>query len=268
MKAALARADTDTSVDPVARTRALVDKVMLAAWTLLAESGDEADRALAMARTLDAPELLIRALIAKGVVTAYDPELSQPYFAHANELAKGQDDPWIWSQLYIEEARSAMGAGDPPSCERAAAKALQVATAIGNHATVRAGHWALGWARGYQGDFASALVELSKAIDQAEAAHDTMLQLYGLLVQGFLRANLGDVGGARASADLALESASDLMEFFAAPWHATVAMACQAAGDGPGAQACVRHGPWAGVRQPHDGGGRLRVLCVGTAGGR
>ena len=27
------------------------------------------------------------------------------------------------------------------------------------------------------------------------------------------------------------------MEFFAAPWHATVAMACQAAGDGPGAQA-------------------------------
>jgi hypothetical protein len=142
MKAALAQGDTKTSVDLVTRTRALVDNVMLASWTLLAESEDKADRALAMARTLDDPELLIRALIANGVVTAYDPDLSQPYFAEANELAQGQDDPWIWSQLYIEEARSAMGAGDPPGCEHAAARALEVATAIGNHATVRAAHWA------------------------------------------------------------------------------------------------------------------------------
>jgi DNA-binding CsgD family transcriptional regulator len=189
-----------------------------------------------MARTLDDPELLIRALIANGVVTAYDPDLSQPYFAEANVLAKGQDDPWIWSQLYIEEARSAMGAGDPPGCERAAAKALEVATAIGNHATVRAAHWAYGWARGYQGDFLCALSELGKAIDQAAAAHDTMLQLYCLLAQGFLRAHLGDAGGARASADSALETAADLMEFFAAPAYATVAVACQAAGNGRGAQ--------------------------------
>ena len=48
-----------------------------------------------------------------------------------------------------------------------------------------------------------------------------MLQLYGLLVQGFLRAHLGDADGARASADSAQETASDLMEFFAAPWFAT-----------------------------------------------
>jgi predicted ATPase/class 3 adenylate cyclase/DNA-binding CsgD family transcriptional regulator len=237
MRAALGQADTNTSVDPVTRTRALVDKSMLAAWTLLAESDGEADRGLAIARTLDDPELLIRALIAKGVVTAYDPELSQPYFAEAYELAQGQDDPWIWSQLYIEEARSAMGAGDPPGCERAAAKALEVATAIGNHATVRAAHWAYGWARGYQGDYVGALGELGTAIDQAAAAHDTMLQLYGLLAQGFLRAHLGDVGGARTSADSVLETAADLMEFFAAPGYATVAVACQAAGDGRGALA-------------------------------
>jgi predicted ATPase/DNA-binding CsgD family transcriptional regulator len=237
MRAALEQADRNTSVAPLTRTRALVDKVMLAAWTLLAEGEDAADRALAVARTLDNPELLIRALIAKGVVTAYDPNLSQPYFAEASELAKGRDDPWMWSQLYIEEARSAMGAGDPPGCERAAEKALELATAIGNHATVRAAHWAYGWARGYQGDYLSALSELGTAIDQAADAHDTMLQLYGLLAQGFLRAHLGDVRGARASADSVLETAADLMKFFAAPGYATVAVACQAAGDGRGALA-------------------------------
>src|SRR3954453_4486803 len=64
-----------------------------------------------------------------------------------------------------------------------------------------------------------------------------MLHLYCLLAQGFLRAHLGDVDGARASADSALETAADLMEFFAAPGHATVGVSCQAAGDGRGAQA-------------------------------
>ena len=58
-----------------------------------------------------------------------------------------------------------------------------------------------------------------------------MLQLYALLVQGFARAALGDSDGARASADAALAAAADLMEFFEAPGHAAVAVACQAAGD-------------------------------------
>lgn len=76
MKAALEQADTTTSVDAVAQTRALVDKVMLAAWTLLSDSVDDADRALTLARSLADTELPIRALIACGVMTAYDPELS------------------------------------------------------------------------------------------------------------------------------------------------------------------------------------------------
>ena len=147
---------------------------------------DEAEQALTIARELDDPALLIRALIARGCDRAYDAELARPYFAEAIELARDLGDRWRLSQLYIEEARSAMGAGDPAACQRAAAKALEVASAIGNHATVRAGHWASGWARGFRGDFRGALRELGTAIDLATAAHDTMLQLYGLLVQGTL----------------------------------------------------------------------------------
>ncbi len=193
MKAALAQADTNTSVDPVTSTRALVDKVMLTAWTLLSDSVDEADRAVTRARGLGDPRLLIRALIACGVMTAYDTELSGRYFAEAHDLAQGLDDPWIWSQLYLEEARSAMGAGFPAACEEAVRKALEVARPIENHTTIRACYWARGWARAWQGDLHAALADLGKAIETAAAAHDTMLQLYSLLVQGFTRANLGDV---------------------------------------------------------------------------
>ena len=94
-------------------------------------------RALALAREVGDPALVIRGLIARGVSTYYDEELAGPCFAEAAELAQGLDDPWIWSQIYVEQARSALGAGDPVAVEDAAVKGLEVSTAIGNHATTR-----------------------------------------------------------------------------------------------------------------------------------
>lgn len=110
-----------------------------------------------------------------------------------------------------------MGAGDPDASEEAVQKALAVARPIGNHTTIRACYWARGWARAWQGDLHGGLTDLDEAIERASAAHDTMLQLYALLVQGFVRAQLGDSDGAHASADVALAVASDLIEFFCGP---------------------------------------------------
>ena len=174
---------------------------------------------------------LIRGLIARGVSTYFDEEMAAACFAEAAELAQGLDDPWIWSQIYVEQARSAVGAGDPVAVEDAATKGLEISTAIGNHATTRVFHWAQGWARAWQGNLHGALVQLDSAVEDAAAAQNTMLQLYALLVQGFTRANLGDSDGAHASADTALTAAADLMEFFEGLGQATVAVAYQAAGD-------------------------------------
>ncbi|WP_231988571.1 LuxR C-terminal-related transcriptional regulator [Mycobacterium sp. 1274761.0] len=236
MNAAFAHADA-SSVDTAVRSRALVDKVMLGAWTLLAENVVDADQAVTLARTVGDPKLLIRALIGRGVATAYDAEATRTYFTEATELAEGLDDPWIWSQLHLERARSAMGAGNPAACQEAAAKAYEIAAEIGDRTTTRTCLWAVGWARAWLGDITGALAKVDRAIDEAAAAHDTMLQLYALLVQGFARSHLGDVAGARASAEVALDAASDLMEFYVAPGYATLAMAYQAAGDGEAATA-------------------------------
>ena len=78
-EAALGQPNTSAPVDPAVQARALVDKVILVAWTLPAESLDESERALALAREAGDPALLIRALIARGVSTDYDEELA----AHA-----------------------------------------------------------------------------------------------------------------------------------------------------------------------------------------
>jgi predicted ATPase/DNA-binding CsgD family transcriptional regulator len=229
LKAALERESSTSPADPALHARALMDRVLLVAWTLRAESLDESERALALARADGDPALVIRGLITRGVSTYFDEDTSGACFAEAAELALGLDDPWIWGQLYVEQARSAVGAGDPVAVQHAAARGLEVSRAIGSHATTRVFHWAQGWARAWQGDLHGALIELDRAVE--DAAENRMLQLYALLMQGFTRASLGDSGGAHASAERALNAAADLMEFFEDLGHATVAVAYQAAGD-------------------------------------
>ena len=214
LETALGQEGRTTPVDPAVHARSLMDRVMLVAWTLRAECLEESARALALAREVGDPALVIRGLIARGVSTYYDEELAGPCFAEAAELAQGLDDPWIWSQIYVEQARSALGAGDPVAVEDVAAKGLEVSTAISNHGATRVFHWAQGWARAWQGNYHAALDKLDSAAEEAAAAHDTMLQLYALLVQGFTRAFLGDSDGAHASADVALAAAADLIAFF------------------------------------------------------
>ena len=231
LETALGQEGRTSPVDPAVHARSLMDRVMLVAWTLRAECLEESARALALAREVGDPALVIRGLIARGVSTYYDEELAGPCFAEAAELAQGLDDPWIWSQIYVEQARSALGAGDPVAVEDVAAKGLEVSTAIGNHGATRVFHWAQGWARAWQGNYHAALDKLDSAAEEAAAAHDTMLQLYALLVQGFTRAFLGDSDGAHASADVALAAAADLIAFFEGLGYAIVAVAYQATGD-------------------------------------
>jgi DNA-binding CsgD family transcriptional regulator len=231
LEAALGQEARTSPVDPAVHARSLMDRVMLVAWTLRTESPEQSATALALAREVGDPALLIRGLIAQGLSTYFDEEVSGACFAEAAELAQGLDDPWIWSQIYVEQARGAVGAGDPVAVEDAAAKGLAVSIAINNRATTRVFYWAQGWARAWQGDLRGALVKIDSATEDAGDARNTMLQLYALLVQGFTRAYLGDSAGAHATADAALAAAADLMEFFEGLGYATVAVAYQAAGD-------------------------------------
>ena len=56
---------------PAVRARALADSAMLAIWVGAADSLDQAQQALAIAREIDDPALLARALTACGFIAAY-----------------------------------------------------------------------------------------------------------------------------------------------------------------------------------------------------
>ena len=190
------------------------------------------NEALALAREVGDPALLIRGLIARG-----DQHLLRRRAGRRHALPRPPNLLRGW-MIHGSGARSTSSRPVPRSAP-AIPVAVEDAAAKGTRGINRdrkprddAGV-PLGPRLGtcMARRLARCLVKLDSAIEDAADAHDTMLQLYALLVQGFTRAYLGDSAGAHASADAALAAAADLMEFFEGLGHATVAVAYQAAGD-------------------------------------
>ena len=76
------------------RAGALADKAVLDAWVAAKFSLDQAQQALAIAREVEDPALVTRALTACGAVASYyDREVARSYFAEAIGLARGDRRP-------------------------------------------------------------------------------------------------------------------------------------------------------------------------------
>ncbi|MDT5398282.1 MAG: hypothetical protein QOK33_1513 [Mycobacterium sp.] len=222
-------------VAPAARVRAIADKTVLVAWGGWVEFSDEAEQALTIARELGDPALLVRALMARGYITAFDAGSAQPFFAEAADIARELGDSWRLCQVLGQQTVGAMAAGDPAAMLLLVDEALRVADALGDRYVARQCCFAQGWVRSCQGDLAGAVAKFREAIDAATAAHDVVLRAYGLVTQAATLAFAGDVAGARSSADAMVESVSELGDYHEGIRDATVALAALAAGDGAAA---------------------------------
>ena len=94
----------DAEVAAAIRARALADKAVIDLVLGAADSVDRAQQALALARDIDDPAVLARALTACGLTAAYNAELAGVYFAEAIELARDLDDRWRLSQILAWQA--------------------------------------------------------------------------------------------------------------------------------------------------------------------
>ncbi len=83
-----------------------------ASWVGAADSLDQAQQALAIAREVDDPALLARALTACGYIAGlFDAEVARAYFAEAIGLARALDDRWRLSQILAAQAVAATRRG-------------------------------------------------------------------------------------------------------------------------------------------------------------
>jgi len=229
-----ALADLDTQhLDAAAavRVRALVDKAVLDAWAGDMDAIDAAEEALAIARGLDDPALLVRALTACTILATFNVEAARSYFGEAIGLARELGDKWRLSQLLGWQAYAAIVAGDPVEARAAAVEGRDFADAIGDRFHSSECRLWLGWAQMWQGEITDALAQFAGVITEGEAAHDMISVVIGLTARGMSLAFRGDADAARAAAGAAIESGVDLAGLYEGLAYGALAIAALAAGD-------------------------------------
>jgi predicted ATPase/DNA-binding CsgD family transcriptional regulator len=221
----------DSGVAAAIRARALADKAGIDLMFGAADSVDRAQQALALAREIDDPAVLARALTACGLTAAYNAELAGEYFAEAAELARESDDRWRLSQILAWQANSAIAAGDPIAARLAADEGRDLAEAIGDGFNSRHCRITLGVAQMWQGDPAGAVAQFRALAGEAGAAHDGLIEAISLAHLGTTLAFQGDTTAARTVIDASLRSASEFGGIAISIGYFALGNAALAAGD-------------------------------------
>ena len=231
LDAALAESAADSADVRLARGRALADKGLLLASVGASESVEAAEQALTLARELGDPTLLVRALVSRGSLSAYDAEVSLPYLEEAAELARQLGDSSRLCQILNWQATAAVMSGDPVATVAAAEEGLELADAIGDRFASRQCRMWMANAEVYLGDLAGAISRCDEVIAEATAAHDVIMRAIGLMCVTFALAYQGDVSGARTTAEQTLAISSELGGYYDIGSHGGVVVAGLAAGD-------------------------------------
>ena len=215
------------------RARALADAALLDTWTDSANSIDRAQQALAIARELGDPAVLVPALTVGAFIASYtyDAEVTRTYFAEALRLARALDDRWRLSQILSLQAAAASVAGDPITARAAGEEGRDVANAIGDRFYGCQSRTSLGWAQVIQGELADAVTQFTGLVAQAESAHDLILRSTAHQGLSYALACQGEADAARRAAEVALECATELGEMFAGTGYMALGIAALAAGD-------------------------------------
>jgi predicted ATPase/class 3 adenylate cyclase/DNA-binding CsgD family transcriptional regulator len=221
----------DAGLAAAVRARALADTAIHYLLFGAADSVDRAQQALALARSIDDPAVLARALTACGLTAGYNAEAAGVYFAEAIELARELHDRWRLSQILTWQASTAIAASDPIAARVAAEEGRDLADAIGDRFNSRHCRMCLGLAQSYEGDLAGAVAQLREVAAEAKAGHDGFHAVACLAHQGTVLALQGETDAARAAADASLESASEFGALVASVGYFALGNAALAAGD-------------------------------------
>ena len=267
-----ALADLDAKhpeVTPAVRARALADSAALGLWVGAADSPDRARQALAIAREVDDPVLLARALTTCGLIAGYyDPEEARGFFAEAIGLARASDDRWWLSQILAAQAIIATIAGDLLALRAAAEEGRDLADALGDRLGSRTCRVCLAFAQVFQGNLAGAATQFAEQLAEARTAHDGFVEATNLSYQSFALAFRGEAAAARATADAAVEAAAELGGLRAGVAYWASANTALAAGDAATAQDAT-DAAWPHLRtRPQPAGlGRVCKAHAALAGG-
>ncbi len=232
----------DREVTPAILARTLADAALLDGWVGVPQRREQAAEALAIARRVDDPSLLVRALTACCGTAAFEPEQAATYFAEAIELARALGDKWRLSQLLGFQAYAAIVGGDAMAALAAGEEGRDLADAIGDRfASGQCRLWGIASGRAVLGDLPGAEAELRTLIADADAVGDPLCRFNGLMTQSFFLGWQGKTTAAVAAAEMAVESAEGLGMVIEGLGYLTLGGAHVAAGDVAAAKDALTH---------------------------
>ena len=244
LDAALADETAEGAETSAARVRAFADRGLLLSFTGTTVEIDDAERTLATARELGDPALVARALTACGGLAQRDRELAGPYFAEAAGLARDIGDSRLLAQILALDALSALVVGEVVPAQAAAEEGLQIADSIGDAVVSRQCRFALCWVQVFGSDLSGTAVRLGQLAEESAADHDAMFSMYASVMRASTLAYTGDADGARAAAEAAHHSASELFEYYEGTVLSIIGFVHLAAGDASAAREA-----WEAARQ-------------------
>jgi DNA-binding CsgD family transcriptional regulator len=224
--------DPDADVTAAVRSRSLADSAVLGASTVDAQLIDKAEEALAIARDLDDPVLLARALTSCIAAAAFDVGSALPYIAEALAVARELGDRWRLSQILAWHSYTACLAGEPVATAAAGEEGEAHAEASGDRFIARmCRFWGRGVASFQRGDVTEAVAVLSDLIVEADAAGDVFHGLLPRIALAHAMLNRGDMAEARQLSAEAVELGSVLGPFVEMWALAPLAQAALGMGD-------------------------------------
>ncbi|OBI48258.1 LuxR family transcriptional regulator [Mycobacterium sp. E787] len=238
---ALLADESQTQVSPEVWVGMVTQRAILAAWAGVPTDLDQARQALAMARRLDDPALVTRALIACGRHAYQDAEAARAYFGEANDLARANSDRWSQCQIFGYEAAAASVAGEPVAACAAAERGRDLADALGDRFFSRHCRAWLSMGLGMRGDMAGGMEVSTALADEAEAAGDLTMKVYGHVCVGIINAFRGDAAAAYEAAQSALDAAEAIGGLLEDTVYAVFAEAALTDGDAVAAARAVQN---------------------------
>ncbi|BBZ71635.1 transcriptional regulator [Mycobacterium paraseoulense] len=219
------------TIDPGVWARAVADHGAIAGWVAVPVSLERAQDALAVARRLDNPGLISRALITCGMMTFYNAELAQQYFGEAFGMARASGNPTSLVQVLTFLAAAGVIAGEPVAARAAAEEGRDVGAALGDPFTARGCETWLGTTLWLLGDFIQADEILRRVTVEAETAEDSIMTTFGHVAHSFTLAHLGQAAAAHAAAQSALRAGEAIGGFYGDTVYGVLATAALADGD-------------------------------------
>ncbi len=245
-------------VTPTTYARAVAYFATLTAAVGAPQGMEHPERALAIAREVGDPDLLIRTLIACGSTAAFDAEVVCPYLDEAAGLARDAGDKYRLSQILWWQAYVGIHDGDPRAAIAAGEEGRDLADEIGDRFVSRiCRFWGLATARFMRGELATATAQFRELMAEADADHDFSIRAGCHCHLGHTLAWMGEPQAAQAELTVALEALSDIGGLWEVVCKAPLATAQLAAGD---IAAALTNGTAAAERFRAQGGLRMTMI--------